>query len=75
MWSAIMTHFPSDVTSFQDNAAEDEHGFGCMPFAMLLFSWDTRHVIHAQFKLYEIQIHSQKEGQDPKAMPLCHHLI
>ena len=27
------------------------------------------------FKLYEIQTRSQKEGQDPKAMPLCHHLI
>ena len=43
---ATMTHFPSDVTSFQDNAAEDEHGFGCMPFAMPLFSWDTPKACH-----------------------------
>ena len=26
----IMTHFPGAVASFQDKAAEDEHGFGCM---------------------------------------------
>lgn len=76
-----MTIFPGDVTSFQDKAAEDEHACSAdakahaLCHAALLLGHPKDMSSMPNFKLYEIQIRSQKEGQDPKVMPLCHHLI